>query len=459
MGIWQGEGDMERRRRMSMRRTTRIARTTRRSRRDGGGEEMDGGKRGRAGGGRVGGEDMDAEEGEDTRKGRRRGGMEDEEVRGGGGDKEDEEGQDEEDEQEEEEEEEETKRRREEETWRMREGEEEQDAKELARFTTDLESAIRDLIREYHDVFPPHFSYCGIPAMRGVEHSIQFVPDYRNVVDEYGKRSFPLDCAPYDPRLRPWFRQMYSPPKKVSILVHGPGRMSEPLKSMKNSETVVRKLQDVPGSQSNVGSYDEPQSSNENETDPYAFKNPENLEQANWETELDSLKGRTDDQSEPETGLDALKELLFTLRKTFYDGDSVSLTTESHLQFGNTGQNIRFRTSTFGEASVLRLQLDPSSPIGDFAEGVRAALDPLTRHSKEHLAVLLVFTQGPINVDAAASVIAEHNKRSLSITGRPVSVFLYGVDIQDEATFANMTKLAELCSIPRDAFSESLVWI
>ncbi|GBG68775.1 hypothetical protein CBR_g3315 [Chara braunii] len=112
MGIWRGEGDMERRRRMWTRRTTRIARTTRRSRRDGGGEEMDGGKRGRAGGGG----DMDGEEGEDTRKGRRRGGIEDEEVRGGGGDKEDEEGQ------EEEEEEEETKRRREKETWRMRKG-------------------------------------------------------------------------------------------------------------------------------------------------------------------------------------------------------------------------------------------------------------------------------------------------------------------------------------------------
>ncbi|GBG77055.1 hypothetical protein CBR_g23381 [Chara braunii] len=52
------------------------------------------------------------------------------------------------------------------------------DAEELTRFTTDLESAVRDLIREYHDVFPPYFSYSGIPPMRGVEHSIQLVPDY-----------------------------------------------------------------------------------------------------------------------------------------------------------------------------------------------------------------------------------------------------------------------------------------
>ncbi|GBG87066.1 hypothetical protein CBR_g44522 [Chara braunii] len=52
------------------------------------------------------------------------------------------------------------------------------DAEELTRFTTDLESAIRDLIREYHDVFPPYFSYSGIPPMHGVEHSIQLVPDY-----------------------------------------------------------------------------------------------------------------------------------------------------------------------------------------------------------------------------------------------------------------------------------------
>ncbi|GBG75882.1 hypothetical protein CBR_g21124 [Chara braunii] len=53
------------------------------------------------------------------------------------------------------------------------------DAEELTRFTTDLEPAVRDLIREYRDVFPPYFSYSGIPPMRGVEHSIQLVPDYR----------------------------------------------------------------------------------------------------------------------------------------------------------------------------------------------------------------------------------------------------------------------------------------
>ncbi|GBG71240.1 hypothetical protein CBR_g8543 [Chara braunii] len=53
------------------------------------------------------------------------------------------------------------------------------DAEELTRFTTDLELAVRDLIREYRDVFPPYFSYSGIPPMRGVEHSIQLVPDYR----------------------------------------------------------------------------------------------------------------------------------------------------------------------------------------------------------------------------------------------------------------------------------------
>ncbi|GBG78085.1 hypothetical protein CBR_g26023 [Chara braunii] len=134
-GIWQGEGDMERRRRMWTRRTTRIARMTRRRSRDGGGEEMDGGKRGRAGGGG----DMDGEEGEDTRKGRRRGGMEDEEVRGGG-DKEDEEGQEEDDEheEEEEEEEEETERRREEETWRMRKGRRSKEKEELRRRLAQL---------------------------------------------------------------------------------------------------------------------------------------------------------------------------------------------------------------------------------------------------------------------------------------------------------------------------------
>ncbi|GBG89852.1 hypothetical protein CBR_g49702 [Chara braunii] len=53
------------------------------------------------------------------------------------------------------------------------------DAEELTRFTTDLEPSVRDLIREYRDVFPPYFSYSGIPPMRGVEHSIQLVPNYR----------------------------------------------------------------------------------------------------------------------------------------------------------------------------------------------------------------------------------------------------------------------------------------
>ncbi|GBG80023.1 hypothetical protein CBR_g30284 [Chara braunii] len=53
------------------------------------------------------------------------------------------------------------------------------DAEELARYTADLEPAVRDLIREYHDVFPSSFSYAGIPPMRDIEHSIQLVPDYR----------------------------------------------------------------------------------------------------------------------------------------------------------------------------------------------------------------------------------------------------------------------------------------
>ncbi|GBG60905.1 hypothetical protein CBR_g16025 [Chara braunii] len=53
------------------------------------------------------------------------------------------------------------------------------DAEELTRFTADLEPAVRDLIREYRDVFPPYFSYSGIPPMRGVEHFIQLAPDYR----------------------------------------------------------------------------------------------------------------------------------------------------------------------------------------------------------------------------------------------------------------------------------------
>ncbi|GBG60072.1 hypothetical protein CBR_g403 [Chara braunii] len=53
------------------------------------------------------------------------------------------------------------------------------DAKELARYTADLEPAVRDHIREYHDVFPSPFSYAGILPMHDVEHSIQLVPDYR----------------------------------------------------------------------------------------------------------------------------------------------------------------------------------------------------------------------------------------------------------------------------------------
>ncbi|GBG92551.1 hypothetical protein CBR_g55945 [Chara braunii] len=53
------------------------------------------------------------------------------------------------------------------------------DAEEQARYTADLEPAVRDLIREYHDVFPSSFSYADIPPMRDVEHSIQLVPDYR----------------------------------------------------------------------------------------------------------------------------------------------------------------------------------------------------------------------------------------------------------------------------------------
>ncbi|GBG66344.1 hypothetical protein CBR_g59995 [Chara braunii] len=53
------------------------------------------------------------------------------------------------------------------------------DVEELARYTADLEPAVRDLIREYHDVFPSSFSYADIPHMHDVEHSIQLVPDYR----------------------------------------------------------------------------------------------------------------------------------------------------------------------------------------------------------------------------------------------------------------------------------------
>ncbi|GBG79510.1 hypothetical protein CBR_g29657 [Chara braunii] len=53
------------------------------------------------------------------------------------------------------------------------------DVEELARYTANLEPAVRDLIREYHDVFPSSFSYAGIPPMRDVEHSIQLVADYR----------------------------------------------------------------------------------------------------------------------------------------------------------------------------------------------------------------------------------------------------------------------------------------
>ncbi|GBG82271.1 hypothetical protein CBR_g34555 [Chara braunii] len=53
------------------------------------------------------------------------------------------------------------------------------DDEELTRFTADLKPAVHDLIREYRGVFPPYFSYSGIPPMRGVEHSIQLMPEYR----------------------------------------------------------------------------------------------------------------------------------------------------------------------------------------------------------------------------------------------------------------------------------------
>ncbi|GBG83561.1 hypothetical protein CBR_g37278 [Chara braunii] len=53
------------------------------------------------------------------------------------------------------------------------------DIEELTRFTADLEPTVHDLIREYRDVFLSYFSCCGIPPIRGVEHSIQLVPDYR----------------------------------------------------------------------------------------------------------------------------------------------------------------------------------------------------------------------------------------------------------------------------------------
>ncbi|GBG74644.1 hypothetical protein CBR_g19051 [Chara braunii] len=53
------------------------------------------------------------------------------------------------------------------------------DAEELARYTVDLEPAVRDLIREYHDVLPSSFLYVCILPMHDVEHSIQLVPDYR----------------------------------------------------------------------------------------------------------------------------------------------------------------------------------------------------------------------------------------------------------------------------------------
>ncbi|GBG81281.1 hypothetical protein CBR_g31956 [Chara braunii] len=53
------------------------------------------------------------------------------------------------------------------------------DAAKLARYTADMEPAVRDLIQEYHDIFPSSFSYAGIPLMRDVQHSIQLVPDDR----------------------------------------------------------------------------------------------------------------------------------------------------------------------------------------------------------------------------------------------------------------------------------------
>ncbi|GBG78443.1 hypothetical protein CBR_g26472 [Chara braunii] len=53
------------------------------------------------------------------------------------------------------------------------------DAEELARYTADLEPTVRDLIQEYHNVFPSSFLYTSIPLMRDAEHSTQHVSDYR----------------------------------------------------------------------------------------------------------------------------------------------------------------------------------------------------------------------------------------------------------------------------------------
>ncbi|GBG80251.1 hypothetical protein CBR_g30617 [Chara braunii] len=200
-----------------------------------------------------------------------------------------------------------------------------------------------------------------------------------NVFDGFGGTGFPFDCDPYDPRFRPWFQQISGPQKKVSILVQGASMMWEPLKN-----------------------------------------NP----------------------LETQTGLDALKQLLVVLKKTFAEHDRIFLTTE--VSEGNINRTGSFMSSDFSSTSVTRMQPDKSSPPGDLAEGVRLALSQLADPSRYHLEVLLVFTRGPINVEGAASVIAEHNKRSLSITGRPVSVFIYGVDVYDSTTFANMTRLAEL---------------
>ncbi|GBG66321.1 hypothetical protein CBR_g58812 [Chara braunii] len=73
------------------------------------------------------------------------------------------------------------------------------DAEELARYTADLEPAVRDLIREYHDVFPSSFSYAGIPPMRDVEHSIQLVPNYRAF----------LTKLKLTPRQARWWRDLF----------------------------------------------------------------------------------------------------------------------------------------------------------------------------------------------------------------------------------------------------------
>ncbi|GBG80309.1 hypothetical protein CBR_g30677 [Chara braunii] len=73
------------------------------------------------------------------------------------------------------------------------------DAKELARYTTDLEPAVPNLIREYHDVFPSSFSYADIPPMRDARwwrNLSEFSFTTKHIMGETNRVADPLSRRP-----------------------------------------------------------------------------------------------------------------------------------------------------------------------------------------------------------------------------------------------------------------------